>query len=133
MIIHESNSIYESTNKVDELRVLPGHVLRAARVLISKDDLNVLKLIREEDEAVETLDPQFLLGSKLLEIVDSTFLDLLLEPILVISLSFPDVLLLDVVFLTTFVECGYLGGTTVVEVILVKGNIFLSIVKIRPV
>ncbi|GKC14892.1 hypothetical protein Tco_1011674 [Tanacetum coccineum] len=67
---------------------------------------------------------------QLLEILDSTLLDLLLEPILVISLSFPKVLLLGGVFLATIVESGFLGGTTVVEVILVKGHVFSFIVKI---
>ncbi|GKC82395.1 hypothetical protein Tco_1138112, partial [Tanacetum coccineum] len=76
--------------------------------------------------------PDHVLGATrvlLLEILDSTLLDLLLEPILVISLSFPKVLLMGGVFLTAVVESGFLGGTSVVEVILVKGHVFPSIVQ----
>ncbi|GJY30309.1 hypothetical protein Tco_0413804 [Tanacetum coccineum] len=73
------------------------------------------------------------LGSKLLEILYSTILDLLLELTFVMSLSFPKLLLLGGVFLTTVVENGFLGGTTIVEVILVKGNLISSIVNIRPI
>nr|GEU91362.1 retrovirus-related Pol polyprotein from transposon TNT 1-94 [Tanacetum cinerariifolium] len=65
--------------------------------------------------------------------LDSTYLDLLLERILVISLSFPDVSLLDGVFLTTVVESDFLGGNTVLEMILVKWHVFTSIIKFRPV
>ncbi|GKD69272.1 hypothetical protein Tco_1323362, partial [Tanacetum coccineum] len=44
-------------NKVDQLRVLHGHMLGAARVQVPEYDLYDLKLTREEDGAVETLDP----------------------------------------------------------------------------
>ncbi|GKE63224.1 hypothetical protein Tco_1513591, partial [Tanacetum coccineum] len=133
MIIPKSDGTHEFSNKVDELRVLPRHVLGAARVQVPEDDLNDLKWTWEEDGAVETLDPQSLLGFELIKILDCTFLNLLLEPILVISLSFPDVLLLDGVFLTTVVDSGFLEGTIVVELILVKGHVFPTIVKVRPV
>ncbi|GKF48859.1 hypothetical protein Tco_0142110, partial [Tanacetum coccineum] len=96
---------------------------------IPEDDLNNLKWTREEDGAVETLDPQFLMGFEFLGILDSTFLDLLLEPTLVISLSFLDVLLLGGVLLTIIDDSGFLEGTTVVEMILVKLHVFPSIVK----
>ncbi|GKF95389.1 hypothetical protein Tco_0288124, partial [Tanacetum coccineum] len=59
MIIPKSNSCHEFTNKVDELRALPGHVLGAARVQVPEDDLNDLKWTWEEDREVETLDLQF--------------------------------------------------------------------------
>ncbi|GJV12916.1 putative reverse transcriptase domain-containing protein [Tanacetum coccineum] len=104
-------------------------VLGATSIHVLEDDLNDLKWTWEEDGVVETLDPQFLLGSELLEIIDATSFDLLLEPILIISFSFSEVLLLGAVFLTTIVVIGFLGGTTIVEVILVKGHIFPSIVK----
>ncbi|GKE13359.1 hypothetical protein Tco_1416910 [Tanacetum coccineum] len=133
VIIPESDSTHEFANKVDELIALPGHVLGATSIQVLEDDLNDLKWTQEEDGVVETLDPQFLLGSELLEIIDATSFDLLLEPILIISLSFSEVLLLGAVFLTTIVEIGLLGGTTIVEVILVKGHIFPSIVKVLAV
>ncbi|GKC49529.1 hypothetical protein Tco_1072274 [Tanacetum coccineum] len=47
------------SNEVDELRALPGHMLGATRVQVPEYDLYDLKLTREEDEVVETLDPQF--------------------------------------------------------------------------
>ncbi|GJT92509.1 hypothetical protein Tco_1081354 [Tanacetum coccineum] len=102
------------------------------RVQVLEDDLNDLKWTREEDGEVETLDPQVLLGSEVLEILYSTLLDLLLEYTFFV-LGFPRFLLLGGVFLTTFARNGFLGGTTVVEVILVKGHLFPSIVKVRPV
>nr|GEX88986.1 integrase, catalytic region, zinc finger, CCHC-type, peptidase aspartic, catalytic [Tanacetum cinerariifolium] len=66
---------------------------------------------------------------KLLEILDVTFFDLLLKPMMVMYLSFLKVLLLGAVFLTTIVKISFLGGTAVVEVILVKEDVFPSIVK----
>ncbi|GKF72199.1 hypothetical protein Tco_0208313, partial [Tanacetum coccineum] len=82
IIIPKSDNTHKFANKVDELRVLPGHVLGATQVQVSSY---------------------------------VTVFDLLLEPMLVISLSFPEVLLLGAVFLTTVVDIGFLGGTTVVE------------------
>ncbi|GJZ13286.1 hypothetical protein Tco_0548516 [Tanacetum coccineum] len=130
MIIPKSDGTHEFTNKVDELRAVPGHVLGAARAQIPEDNLNDLKWTQEEDGEAKTLDPQFLLGFELLEILYSTFLDFLLEPRLVISLSFSEVRLLGGVFLTTVGEVVVLRGTTIVEVILVKGHVFPSIVKV---
>ncbi|GKD08231.1 hypothetical protein Tco_1187916, partial [Tanacetum coccineum] len=49
----------------DELRALFGHVLRASRVQVPEDDLDDLHWTREEDGEFETVDPQFLLGSKM--------------------------------------------------------------------
>ncbi|GKC96319.1 retrotransposon protein, putative, ty1-copia subclass, partial [Tanacetum coccineum] len=66
---------------------------------------------------------------ELLEILYSTILDLLLELTLVDALGFPRLCLLGGIFLTTFAGTGFLGGTTVVEVILVKGHLVPSIVK----
>ncbi|GKB60523.1 hypothetical protein Tco_0916709 [Tanacetum coccineum] len=126
MIITKSNGTHDFTNKADELRALPGYVLGAPQVQVPEDDLNDLKWTREEDKEV-------LLGSESLEILDSTLLDLLLEPTLVMSLSFPELMLLGGVFLAILVESGFLGGTTLMEVILVKGYLFPSTVKVRPV
>ncbi|GJT56337.1 hypothetical protein Tco_0991391 [Tanacetum coccineum] len=95
-------------------------------------DLYDLKLTREEDGAVETLDPQFHMGSEWLEILEPTVLDLLLDPtfVSVFFLEFPDLFLLGCVCLTTVVDIDFLGGTTLVEIILVKGHVFPTIVKI---
>ncbi|GJU59020.1 protein kinase-like domain, concanavalin A-like lectin/glucanase domain protein [Tanacetum coccineum] len=67
-----------------------------------------------------------------LEILDSTLLDLLLEPTFY-ALGFTRLLLLGGVFLTSFTRTSCLGGTTVVDVSLVKGNMFPSIVKVHLV
>nr|GEX87819.1 hypothetical protein [Tanacetum cinerariifolium] len=132
MIIPKSAGTYKHTDKIKEQRALSCHMLGATRVHVPEDDLNDLKWIPKEDGEVETLYSQFLLGSELLEILDSTLLDLLLE-LTCFALGFPRFLLLDGVFLTTFARNGCLGGTTLVEVIIVKGYVFSSIVKVRPV
>ncbi|GKB60525.1 hypothetical protein Tco_0916711, partial [Tanacetum coccineum] len=46
---------------------------------------------------------------------------------------FPRFLLICGVFLTTFAGISFLGGTTVVEVILFKWHVYPSIVKVHPV
>ncbi|GJT91713.1 hypothetical protein Tco_1080558 [Tanacetum coccineum] len=51
------NLTQKFANEVDELRALPGHMLGAARVQVPEYDLYDLKLTREEDGVVETLDP----------------------------------------------------------------------------
>ncbi|GKC60694.1 hypothetical protein Tco_1088292 [Tanacetum coccineum] len=71
----------------------------ATRIQVPKDDLYDLYWKQEEDGEVETLDPQFLLGSELLKDLDSAIL----------------------------------GGTILVEVILVEGHLVSSIVKVIPV
>ncbi|GKE56518.1 hypothetical protein Tco_1495703 [Tanacetum coccineum] len=106
-------------------------MLGATRVQIPEDDLYDLRWTREEDGELETLDPYFLLGFELLEILDSIILDLLLELTLVVALGFPRLFLRGGVFLTTFARIGFLGGNTIVEVILVKGHLFPSIVKVH--
>ncbi|GJU14114.1 putative reverse transcriptase domain-containing protein [Tanacetum coccineum] len=70
------------------------------------------------------------MGSEWLEILEPTVLDLLLDPTFVRSLSFPDLFLLGCVCLTTVVDIDFIGGTTLVEIILVKGHVFPTIVKI---
>ncbi|GKC53856.1 hypothetical protein Tco_1076601 [Tanacetum coccineum] len=104
VIIFESYITHKFANEVDELRALPGHMLGAARVQVPEYDLYDLKLTREEDGAVETLDPYF-----------------------------PDLLLLGCVCLAGVVDMDFLGDTSLVEMILVKGHVFPSIVKIRHV
>ncbi|GJX14728.1 hypothetical protein Tco_0206486, partial [Tanacetum coccineum] len=44
--------------KVDELRVIFGHVLAAPGVQIQQNNLDNLRSIREEDGTSETVDPQ---------------------------------------------------------------------------
>ncbi|GJS60185.1 hypothetical protein Tco_0654969 [Tanacetum coccineum] len=61
-------------NKVDELRVVFSHMLGASRVQIPENNLDNLKLTREEDGEFETADPQFLLGSNMLEVLDPKML-----------------------------------------------------------
>ncbi|GJU68614.1 hypothetical protein Tco_1254873 [Tanacetum coccineum] len=70
MIITKSDGTKKFLYKVDELRAMSGHMLRASRVQVPKDDLDDLHWTREEDGEFETADPQFLLGSKMLEGLD---------------------------------------------------------------
>nr|GEU59641.1 reverse transcriptase domain-containing protein [Tanacetum cinerariifolium] len=75
-------------------------MLGAARVQVPEDDLDDLKWTREKDRVLETVDPQFSMGSELLEIIDPTFLDLLLGPIVLWIwfeswIDFDEVLVLD--------------------------------------
>ncbi|GKF33622.1 hypothetical protein Tco_0106822, partial [Tanacetum coccineum] len=93
-------------------------MLGVAPVQVLEYDLYDLKLTREEDGAVKTLDPQFCMGFEWLEILRPTVLDLLLDPTFVMSLSFLDLFLLGCVCLTTVVDMDFLGGTTLVEMIL---------------
>ncbi|GJT18038.1 hypothetical protein Tco_0876744 [Tanacetum coccineum] len=67
MIIHKSNGTHEFANQVDELRALPSYVLRAARVQVPEDDMDDLQWTREKDGEFKIVDPQFMLGSELLE------------------------------------------------------------------
>nr|GEZ47903.1 retrovirus-related Pol polyprotein from transposon TNT 1-94 [Tanacetum cinerariifolium] len=77
----------------------------AAKVQIPENNLDNLHSSRKEDGTLETMDPQDLLGSFLLAGLG-------------MSVS------------TTI---GFLKGTSVVVVILVKGNTFPTIVKVWPV
>ncbi|GJR55816.1 hypothetical protein Tco_1406337 [Tanacetum coccineum] len=70
MIITKSDSTKKIFYKFDELRAFSSHVLIASRVQVPEDNLNDLHWIREEDGDFETADPQFLLGSKMLEGLD---------------------------------------------------------------
>ncbi|GJR17509.1 hypothetical protein Tco_0966036 [Tanacetum coccineum] len=137
--LREPTQKYE--NKVDELRAVFDHMLGASEVQIPKNNLDNLKLTREEDGAMETLDPQFCMGCELLEMLDSTPLDLLLKLILVTSLSISGLFLRGVVFFATFIRSGFLGGHYIsgggqslnhcptkgpVEIILAKGPVELG-------
>ncbi|GJT96399.1 hypothetical protein Tco_1091917 [Tanacetum coccineum] len=95
-----------SAKEIDELRAISGHVLRVSQVQVPEDDLDDLHWIREEDGEFKTADPQFLLGSKMLEGIDP---------------KMPGVLLVS------------LGGTMRLEVILVKGHFVSLIVNVLPV
>ncbi|GKD39954.1 hypothetical protein Tco_1260161 [Tanacetum coccineum] len=79
MIIPESDGTENFTEEVDELRVIFDHMLRAAGVQIPQNNLDNLQSIREEDGTSETVDPQDCLGSLVLEVLDLTILDFLLE------------------------------------------------------
>ncbi|GJV87332.1 hypothetical protein Tco_1531270 [Tanacetum coccineum] len=87
-------------------------MLGAVGVQIPKNNLDDLHSSKGEDGTSETMDPQDLLGSFLLEDKDLIFLGL-------------GVLLSRVV--------GFLRGTSAVVVILVKEHAFPTIVKVRPV
>ncbi|GKC04105.1 hypothetical protein Tco_0995715 [Tanacetum coccineum] len=80
-------------------------MLGAAGVQIPENNLEDLHSSREEDGTLETMDPQDLLGSFLLAGIG-------------VSVSR---------------AVGFLRGTSVVMVILVKGHTFPTIVKVRPV
>ncbi|GKB44617.1 hypothetical protein Tco_0889559 [Tanacetum coccineum] len=57
LIVTKSYSTQKFVNKVDKLRAVSGHMLGASGVQIPKNNLDNLKSTREEDGAVETLDP----------------------------------------------------------------------------
>nr|GFB89018.1 hypothetical protein [Tanacetum cinerariifolium] len=116
MIIPKFNRAKKLLYKIDELRVISGHVLGATRVQIPKDDVDNLQSVIE----VETLelDPQDLLGSILL----GTFLALGFLTNVTTGLS----VLLSI-------GIGSLRGTIAVVAILVKGHTFPTNVKVHPV
>ncbi|GJZ05322.1 hypothetical protein Tco_0538597 [Tanacetum coccineum] len=66
MIISEFDYTQEFVDEIGELRAISGHMLRAARVQIPKDNLDDLHSLREEDGTSEIMDPQDLLGSFLI-------------------------------------------------------------------
>ncbi|GKB38543.1 hypothetical protein Tco_0883485 [Tanacetum coccineum] len=87
-------------------------MLGAAGVQIPENNLDNLHSSKEEYGTSETMDPQDLLGSLLLADIDLIILGLC------VSVSR---------------AVGFLRGTVVVVVILVKGHAFPIIVKVRPV
>ncbi|GJS58097.1 hypothetical protein Tco_0652881 [Tanacetum coccineum] len=94
------------------MRAITSHILGAARVQIPENNLDDLHSSREEDGTSKTMDPQDLPGSFLLADIDLIILGL------GVSLSR---------------AVGFLRGTSAVVVILVKGHVFPTIVKVRPV
>ncbi|GJR23593.1 hypothetical protein Tco_0972120 [Tanacetum coccineum] len=104
MIIPKSDSTQKSTDEVDELRVISSHMLRASRVQIPQNNLDNLQSIREEDGTLETVDPQDCLGSLVLEVLDFTIIDLLLEPTDLVTFGF--LLPCCFIFLLFFI-CGF--------------------------
>ncbi|GKA02161.1 hypothetical protein Tco_0674826 [Tanacetum coccineum] len=108
-------------------------MLRASRVQIPQNNLDNLQSIKEEYGTSEIVDPQDYLGSLVLEVLDSTILTLLLDPtdldtfgFLLYTLSSGDVVITGVIV-------DSLRGTSLMEVILVKGHLFPTIVNILPV
>nr|GFB24572.1 hypothetical protein [Tanacetum cinerariifolium]GFB24628.1 hypothetical protein [Tanacetum cinerariifolium] len=130
MIIPKFDGTKKFTDEVVELRAISGHMLRASGVQIPENKLDNLKSIREEDGIMETVDLQYFLGSLVLEVLDSTILDLLLEPTDLVAFGFLMYTLSSEVGVRTDAIVVFLRGTTLVEVILVKGHLFLTIVKI---
>ncbi|GJW16777.1 hypothetical protein Tco_0024213 [Tanacetum coccineum] len=58
-------------NEIGELRAISGHVLGASGVQIPLNNLDNLQSIREEEDgAIEVSDPQDVLGSILLAVID---------------------------------------------------------------
>ncbi|GKD58940.1 hypothetical protein Tco_1296449 [Tanacetum coccineum] len=55
--ISTSSDTQKFVNKVDELRAVSCHVLGASRVQVPENNLDNLKLKREEDGTSEALDP----------------------------------------------------------------------------
>nr|GFC17056.1 hypothetical protein [Tanacetum cinerariifolium] len=108
MIIPKFNSAKKLLYKIDELRAISGHMLRAAEVQVPEDDLDNLQ-VESEEATLELEDPQELLGSILLE----TFLDLGF-------LEYTNVTTGLFVLLT--IGMGSLRGTIVEVAILVKGH-----------
>ncbi|GKD30556.1 hypothetical protein Tco_1241334 [Tanacetum coccineum] len=105
-------------------------MLGASGVQIPKNNLENQKLTREEDGELETVDPQCLLGSLMLEVLDPRILGSLLESTDFATLVFIRYILIAELGVVTDFEVVSLRGTTLVEVILVKGHVFPSIVKI---
>ncbi|GJV69194.1 hypothetical protein Tco_1484703 [Tanacetum coccineum] len=101
LIVSESKSTQKILNKVDELRVVSGHMLGASGVQIPKNNLDNLELTREVDGEFKIVDPQFLLGFEMLDGLDPKILRVVA-----------------------------LRGSSLVEVILVKGHAFPTSVKI---
>nr|GEV17616.1 reverse transcriptase domain-containing protein [Tanacetum cinerariifolium] len=133
MIIPKSDRTLKFTDEVDELRAIFSHMLRASRVQIAENNLDNLQSIREEDGTSEIVDPQDSLGSLVLEVLDSIILTLLRVPtdhdafgILLYTLSSKDGVITGVIVVS-------LSGTSLVEVILIKGHLFPTTVKILPV
>ncbi|GJY56005.1 mitochondrial proton/calcium exchanger protein-like protein isoform X1 [Tanacetum coccineum] len=108
-------------------------MLGASEVQIPENNLDNLKLTREEDGDFETVDPQCLLGFEMLEGLDPKILGSLLKSTDFATLIFLRYILISGLGVVFDFEVISLRGSTLVEVNLVKGHIFPSIVKVRPV
>nr|GEU38046.1 hypothetical protein [Tanacetum cinerariifolium] len=133
MIIPKSGGTQKFTDKVDELRVIFGHLLGAFRVQIPWNNLDNLQLIREEDGTSEIVDPQDCLGSLVLEVLDFIILALQLDSTNLDAFGFLLQTFSDGDCVITGVIVVSLRGTLLVETILVKGHLFPTIVKVLPV
>nr|GEV12081.1 hypothetical protein [Tanacetum cinerariifolium] len=96
-------------DEIGELRAISGYMLRAARVQIPENNLDSLHSSREEHGTSEIMDPQDLLGSFLLADIS----------LIILGLG-----------ASVSRAVGFLRGTLVVMVILVKGHAFPTIVKV---
>ncbi|GJU45884.1 hypothetical protein Tco_1203150 [Tanacetum coccineum] len=109
-------------------------MLGASRVQIPQNNLDNLQSLREEDGTSETVDPQDCLGSLELEVLDSTILALLLDHTNLDAFGFLVytlyVLGLDDSLVVIVIS---LRGTSLLDVILVKGHLFPTIVKVLPI
>ncbi|GJU25528.1 hypothetical protein Tco_1164149 [Tanacetum coccineum] len=108
-------------------------MLGASGVQIPKNNLDNMKLTREEDGDFDTVDPQYLLGFDMLEGLDPKILGSLLKSIDFASLVFLQYILFSRLGVVTDFEVFSLRGSTLVEVNLVKGHVFPTIVKVHPV
>ncbi|GJV46338.1 hypothetical protein Tco_1430874 [Tanacetum coccineum] len=117
-------------NKVDELRAVSCHMLRASGIQIPENNLDNLKLTREENGDFEIVDPQCLLGFEMLEGLDPKILGSLRKSTDFTTLVFLRYILISRLGVVTYFKVVSLRGSTLVEVILVKGHVFPSIVKI---
>ncbi|GJZ14453.1 hypothetical protein Tco_0550130 [Tanacetum coccineum] len=108
-------------------------MLGASRVQIPEKNLDNLKLIREEDGEFETVDPQCLLGFEMLVCQDPKVLSSLFIFTDFAILVFLWYILISGLEVVTDFKVVSLRGSTLVEVNLVKGHEFLTIVKVRLV
>ncbi|GKA32635.1 hypothetical protein Tco_0719002 [Tanacetum coccineum] len=108
-------------------------MLGASGVQIPENNLDNLKLTREEDGEFDIVDPQCLLGFEMLEGLDLKILGSLLKSTDFATLVFLWYILISGLGLVIDFEVVSLRGYTLVAVILVKGHIFPAIVKVCPV
>ncbi|GJX97343.1 hypothetical protein Tco_0353141 [Tanacetum coccineum] len=117
-------------NKVDELRAVSCHIFGASRVQIPEHNLDNLKMTRDEDGDFDTVDPQCLLGFEMLEGLDPKIPGSLLKSTDFATLVFLRYILISGLGVVIDFEVFSLRGSTLVEVILIKGHMFPTIVKV---
>ncbi|GKE00719.1 hypothetical protein Tco_1388702 [Tanacetum coccineum] len=118
-------------NKIGELRAISGHVLGATGVQIPQNNLDNLQSIREEEDgATEVLDPRDVSGFIMLADIDFATLGLLLGTDLGTLGLLVYTLVTTCSGATTSREMGTLRGTLLMAVILVKGHMFPTKVKV---